>query len=52
MSGLIARLRSPASLGAKLVLILTAVGLAGSLAIAVLLASVITPNFNALRTRR
>ncbi|MFC3581699.1 CHASE4 domain-containing protein [Sphingomonas hylomeconis] len=47
----IGRLRSPASLGAKLVLILTAVGLAGSVAITLLLASVITPNFNALENR-
>ncbi|HEU0044467.1 CHASE4 domain-containing protein [Sphingomonas sp.] len=38
----------PASLGAKLVLILTATGLAGALGITVLLAVVITPNFNAL----
>jgi len=40
--------RGPASLGAKLVLILTGVGLMGSLAIALLLAFVITPNFNRL----
>ena len=40
--------RGPASLGAKLVLILTGIGLLGSLAIAVLLALVITPNFNRL----
>ncbi len=38
----------PRSLGAKLVLILTGVGLVGSLAIALLLAGVITPNFNRL----
>jgi signal transduction histidine kinase len=42
------RWSAPASLGAKLVLILTAAGLAGALGITVLLATVITPNFNAL----
>ncbi len=42
------QLRMPASLGAKLLLILTAVGLLGSLAITLLLASVITPSFNQL----
>ena len=42
------RWRGPTSLGAKLVLILTAAGLAGALGITVLLATVITPNFNAL----
>ncbi|MCP3735390.1 ATP-binding protein [Sphingomonas sp. RP10(2022)] len=41
----------PASLGAKLVLILTAVGVAGALGITLLLASVITPNFNALEAK-
>lgn len=41
----------PRSLGAKLVLILTAVGLAGSLAITLLLATVITPSFNRLEAR-
>lgn len=40
--------RVPRSLGAQLVLILTGVGLIGSLAIAVLLAGVITPSFNRL----
>lgn len=40
--------RLPESLGAKLLLILTGVGLVGSLAIAALLAVVITPNFNRL----
>ncbi len=40
--------RVPKSLGAQLVLILTGVGLVGSLAIAVLLAAVITPSFNRL----
>lgn len=42
------KLRAPGSLGAKLLLILTAVGLLGSLAITLLLASVITPSFNQL----
>jgi signal transduction histidine kinase len=42
------RVRSPASLGAKLVLIMTAVGLCGTAAITVLLASVITPSFTKL----
>ena len=41
-------LRTPESLGAKLLAILTAVGLLGSLAITLLLASVITPSFNQL----
>lgn len=41
----------PKSLGAKLVLILTAVGLAGALGITVLLALVITPNFDRLEAR-
>jgi two-component system OmpR family sensor kinase len=47
-SGRIGALRNPTSLGAKLVLILTAVGVAGSIAITLLLASVITPSFNQL----
>ncbi|WP_241656548.1 ATP-binding protein [Sphingomonas oligophenolica] len=38
----------PTSLGGKLVAILTAVGVAGALGITLLLAFVITPNFNAL----
>lgn len=42
---------NPSSLGAKLVLVLTAVGLAGAVAITLLLASIITPSFNALETR-
>lgn len=42
------RLRAPASLGAKLVLILTAVGLIGAIALTVLLATVITPSFDRL----
>ncbi|WP_202189308.1 MULTISPECIES: CHASE4 domain-containing protein [Sphingomonas] len=40
--------RRPGSLGAKLLLILTAVGLLGSVAITLLLAAVITPSFNQL----
>jgi len=43
--------RMPASLGAKLVLILTGVGLVGSIAIAVLLASVITSSFDQLESK-
>jgi signal transduction histidine kinase len=39
------------SLGARLVLILTGVGVAGALGITLLLAAVITPNFNALEAR-
>lgn len=42
------RLRSPASLSAKLVLILTGVGLIAAGAMTLLLASVITPSFNQL----
>lgn len=42
------RLRLPRSLGAKLVLILTGVGLLGATALTLLLATVITPNFNRL----
>lgn len=42
------RLMSPASLGAKLVLILTGVGLIGAAAMTLLLATVITPSFNQL----
>ena len=45
------RLRPPASLGAKLLLILTAVGLLGSVAITLLLAAVITPSFNQLEAQ-
>ncbi|SFP49795.1 Signal transduction histidine kinase [Sphingomonas rubra] len=41
----------PRSLGAKLVLILTAVGVAGALAITVLLAAIITPSFNGLEAK-
>jgi len=49
--GRIGVLRDPSSLGAKLVLILTAVGLIGSVAITLLLASVIVPSFNQLESR-
>ena len=42
------RPRAPASLGAKLVLILTGVGLAGAAALALLLATVIMPGFRQL----
>ena len=45
------RWRGPASLGAKLVLILTAAGLAGAIGITVLLAAVITPYFNQLEAQ-
>lgn len=44
------RLLSPASLSAKLVLILTGVGLLGAAALAVLLATVITPSFDQLES--
>ena len=47
----IGALRNPSSLGAKLVLILTAVGIAGSIAITLMLASVIIPNFNRLEAK-
>jgi two-component system OmpR family sensor kinase len=50
-TGRIGALRNPASLGAKLVLILTGVGLIGSIAITLLLASVIVPSFNQLETK-
>lgn len=49
--GRIGALRNPKSLGAKLVLILTAVGLVGSIAITLLLASVIVPSFNQLESK-
>lgn len=42
------RLKAPASLGAKLVLILTGVGVLGAAALTVLLASVIIPSFTQL----
>ena len=48
MLGRVGLARVPKSLGAQLVLILTGVGLIGSLAIAALLAAIITPNFNRL----
>ena len=46
----LARMRLPASLGAKLVLILSGIGLLGSIALTLLLAGVITPNFNRLES--
>ena len=49
--GRIGRLRNPSSLGAKLVLILTAVGLIGSVALTALLAALIIPSFNQLETK-
>ncbi|CAN5244724.1 hypothetical protein BH10PSE15_BH10PSE15_05740 [soil metagenome] len=49
--GRIDRLRNPRSLGAKLVLVLTAIGVAGSIAITLLLATVITPSFNRLEAK-
>jgi len=42
------RLKAPASLGAKLVLILTGVGVIGAVALTVMLATVITPSFSRL----
>lgn len=42
------RLKAPASLGAKLVLILTGVGVIGAAALTLMLATVITPSFNQL----
>lgn len=42
------RLKAPASLGAKLVLILTGVGVIGAAALTLMLATVITPSFNKL----
>ena len=44
------RLKAPASLGAKLVLILTGVGVVGAAALTLLLALVITPSFNKLES--
>lgn len=49
--GRIGRWRGRGSLGVKLVLILTAVGLAGSVALTLLLASVIVPSFNQLEAK-
>ncbi|WP_085809753.1 CHASE4 domain-containing protein [Sphingomonas sp. TZW2008] len=51
MASTINRLRQPSSLGARLVLIMTAVGIAGALGITILLAGVITPSFNELEQR-
>ena len=45
------RLPAPTSLGAKLVLIMTAVGIAGAIAITILLATIITPSFETLETK-
>ena len=42
------RIVDPASLGAKLVVILTAIGLSGAIGITLLLAIIITPSFNRL----
>ena len=42
------RLKAPASLGAKLVLILTGVGVIGAVALTLMLATVITPSFSKL----
>ena len=50
-SGSRRRWRGPASLGAKLVLVLTAAGLAGALGITLLLATIITPSFNRLEAQ-
>lgn len=47
----ITTLRNPRSLGAKLVLILTAIGVAGAIAITLLLAAIITPSFNRLEAK-
>ncbi len=44
-------IREPASLGAKLVLIMTAVGIVGALCITLLLAAIITPSFEKLEAR-
>ena len=43
--------RNPRSLGARLVLILTMVGVGAALAITLLLATIITPSFNQLETK-
>ena len=43
--------RSPSSLGAKLVLFMTAVGIAGAVGITLMLAAVITPNFEQLEAK-
>jgi signal transduction histidine kinase len=44
-------MRRPSSLGARLVLIMTAVGIAGALGITILLVGIITPSFNKLENR-
>ncbi len=44
-------IREPASLGAKLVMIMTAVGIVGALGITLLLAAIITPSFEKLEAR-
>lgn len=49
--GRIGRLRNPSSLGAKLVLILTGIGLVGSVALTALLAVLIVPGFNQLERK-
>lgn len=49
--GRIGRWRDFSSLGAKLVLILTGIGLVGSVALTALLASLIVPGFNQLESR-
>ncbi|MBL7373701.1 histidine kinase, partial [Escherichia coli] len=42
------RFKAPASLGAKLVLILTGVGIIGAAALTLMISTVITPSFNQL----
>uniref|UniRef100_UPI0035CC99B5 CHASE4 domain-containing protein n=1 Tax=uncultured Sphingomonas sp. TaxID=158754 RepID=UPI0035CC99B5 len=49
--GRIGALRGPGSLGAKLVLILTGIGLVGSVALTALLAALIVPSFNHLEAK-
>ncbi|MDO7840998.1 CHASE4 domain-containing protein [Sphingomonas immobilis] len=49
--GTIDTLRKPGSLGAKLVLMLTAIGVAGAIAITLLLATVIMPSFDHLEQK-
>ncbi|WP_242095876.1 CHASE4 domain-containing protein [Sphingomonas sp. CROZ-RG-20F-R02-07] len=44
-------IRSPASLGAKLVLFMTGVGIAGAVGITLMLAAVITPSFDQLEAK-
>ncbi len=45
------RMHSPASLGAKLVLIMTAVGIVAAVAVTLLLAAIITPSFTKLEDK-